>query len=137
MKLVVDTNILMAALIKDSSIRKIIVTSKHDFYIPQAAVEEIYGYIDLISKKNSLSREENLQFLSTLLKYMKKVDFEFYKHKMKEGKKIIGKIDKKDIPFIALALSFENNGIWTEDKHFEKQKKIKTWRTTHLLSLKH
>jgi len=31
----------------------------------------------------------------------------------------------KDVPFIALAVAISNDDIWTEDKHFIKQKIIK------------
>jgi len=47
----------------------------------------------------------------------------------------MGKIDRDDVPFIALALSFPNDGIWTEDRHFLKQRRVKVWRTRELLKL--
>jgi len=53
--------------------------------------------------------------------------------KHKEAEKIMGKIDKDDVPFVALALSFPNDGIWSEDKHFLKQKKVRVWQTQDLL----
>ena len=52
-----------------------------------------------------------------------------------EAKKIIGDIDQDDVTFIALALAIPNNGIWTEDKHFKKQNKIKIWSTKEILDL--
>ena len=36
---------------------------------------------------------------------------------------------------IALALSVENDGIWSHDKHFEEQNKIRIWKTDVLLEL--
>ena len=39
------------------------------------------------------------------------------------------KIDPDDTPFIALALAVENDGIWSDDKHFEQQNRIKIWKT--------
>jgi len=53
--------------------------------------------------------------------------------KHKEAEKIMGRIDKDDVPFVALALSFPNDGIWSEDKHFLKQKKVRVWQTQDLL----
>ena len=41
-------------------------------------------------------------------------------------------IDEKDAPIIACALAISNEGIWTEDKHFEKQNRIKIWKTKEL-----
>ena len=63
------------------------------------------------------------------------VPIDEYEKKMNEGMKIIGNIDEKDAQFIALALSIENDGIWSNDKHFEKQKKIKVFKTIDTLNL--
>jgi predicted nucleic acid-binding protein len=52
-----------------------------------------------------------------------------------EAEKIMGKIDMDDVPFVALALSFLNDGIWTEDRHFLKQRRVKVWLTRDLLKL--
>ena len=42
-------------------------------------------------------------------------------------------IDPEDYVFVALALSINNDGIWSEDKHLEKQKVIRVWKTKDLL----
>jgi predicted nucleic acid-binding protein len=41
-------------------------------------------------------------------------------------------IDLNDSPILACALAIDNQGIWTEDKDFEKQNKIKIWKTADL-----
>ena len=33
-------------------------------------------------------------------------------------------IDRDDVMFIAAALAVENEGIWTDDKHFQRQKRL-------------
>ena len=133
LRLVVDTNIILSAMIKDSTIRKIIVESDIDFFTPDFTFDEINRHLNYICKKNSLNRKINLKILAVLSKYINVVDFGFYAHKITEARKLIGKIDEKDIPFLALALSFENDGIWTNDKHFLKQKKMKIWGTKEIL----
>ena len=53
----------------------------------------------------------------------------FYKGKLREAKEMIGKIDKKDVDILALALKFETY-LWSQDKDFEKagyQKLLKTY----------
>jgi predicted nucleic acid-binding protein len=47
----------------------------------------------------------------------------------------MGKIDIEDVNYIALALSIENNGIWSDDKHFLKQDKIRVYRTEEIINL--
>ena len=48
--------------------------------------------------------------------------------------KLIGHIDPFDIPFVALALAVKNDGIWSNDKHFENLKGIKVWKTADLIN---
>lgn len=133
MKLVIDANILVAATIRDSAVRKIILQSDHLFFAPEEIVSEIGKYLDLISKKNSLSIAENKIILEHILKKVTLLPCAYFTGKFKEANNIIGKIDESDIPYIALALSFPNDGIWTEDKHFEQQNKIRIWKTKDLL----
>ena len=46
---------------------------------------------------------------------------------------VLDEIDNKDTSFIAASLAIENDGIWSDDKHFEKQDKVKIWKTKDLL----
>lgn len=39
----------------------------------------------------------------------------------------------RDSIFIALALSTDNQGIWSEDKHFEQQKRVKVLKTKDVM----
>lgn len=55
------------------------------------------------------------------------------KRKMSEAKEIMKNIDINDAPILACALAIRNQGIWTEDKHFEKQDKIRMWKSIELL----
>lgn len=132
MKLIVDANILIAALIKNSAARNVLLDPMHEFYVPDYGVQEIYAYLDIISRKSGLSREQILRVLDTLLKYCRQIPTAFYADKLKEAIAIMKKIDEKDAPYLALSLSFPNDGILSEDKHFEKQTVVKTWKIKDL-----
>ena len=54
---------------------------------------------------------------------------------MDEALVIMGEIDEKDTQFIALALAINNDGIWSNDRHFDKQEKIKIYRTIDIINL--
>jgi len=131
--LIIDSNRIIAALIRDSTARDIIVKSAIEFVAPEIVLREIYNHIPLISKKNGLSVEENTMVLAALLDYIQIASISIYIENIEEAKKLIGKYDMSDIPFAALVLSIENDGIWTEDEHFVNQKMIKIWRTDELL----
>lgn len=53
-----------------------------------------------------------------------------------EADRLLGDVDKGDVPFIALALTIPNDGIWTENiHHFKKQNKINILTTKELVFL--
>ena len=135
MKLIIDTNILISSLLKDSTTREILLNESLNFYLPEIVLSEVNKYLPYIIQKSELSEEEIKKLLNTILENLILVPIEEYEKKMNEGMKIIGNIDEKDTQFIALALSIENDGIWSNDKHFEKQKKIKVFKTIDTLNL--
>jgi predicted nucleic acid-binding protein len=134
-KLVVDTSILFAALLRRSTVRKLLLNPLFEFYVPEFCIEEMEKHVEEIVDRSGLSVENLYLLLGVLLASIQVVPAEKILEKYKEAERIIGKIDKDDVPFIALALSFPNDGIWSEDKHFLEQNKVKIWRTRDLLKL--
>jgi len=134
-KLVVDTSILFAALLKKSAVRELLLNSLFEFYVPEFGIEEIEKHVEEIVDRSGLSAENVYLLLGVLLASIQVVPAERILKKYREAEKIMGKIDRDDVPFVALALSFPNDGIWSEDKHFLKQEKVRVWRTRDLLKL--
>jgi len=134
-KLVVDTSILFAALLKKSTVRELLLNPLFEFYVPEFGIEEIEKHVEEIVDRSGLNVENVYLLLGVLLASVQVVPAERILKKYREAEKIMGKIDRDDVPFVALALSFPNDGIWSEDKHFLKQKKVKVWRTRDLSKL--
>jgi len=134
-KLVVNTNRLIAALLKNSTVRELLLNPLFEFYVPEHCIEEIERHVGEISERSGVSVENVYLLLGVLLASVQVVPAERIMKKYGEAERIMGKIDRDDVPFIALALSFPNDGVWTEDRHFLKQKRVKVWRTGDLLKL--
>ena len=135
MKLIIDTNVLISSLLKDSTTREILLNESFEFYLPEIVISEVNKYLPYIIQKSKLSEDEIKILLNTLLENLNLVPIDEYEGKIDEGKEIIGNIDEKDIQFIALALSIENNGIWSKDKHFDKQEKVQVYKTIDIINL--
>jgi len=129
MKIILDVNVILSALIRDSTTRKIILNSQFDFYFPEPSLHKIRKYKDYILKKSGLTEEEYNKIMATLFKYIKLVPTEEIEKNWDKAKKIIEHIDKEDVIFIATALSISDSVIWSDDRHFEKQDKVKVLKT--------
>lgn len=134
MKLIIDTNRVMAALIKDSYSRKIILSPNIEFISINLSKLEIEKHKEEILEKAGLNENELDFLISKLHERILIIDDWVLKKFMEEAKKIMSKIDDNDTPFIAAAIA-TNFDIWSDDPHFEKQAKIKIWKTKDLVKL--
>ena len=130
MKIVMDINILISALLKDSKTRGIIKNSGLDFYFPEIAFHKIIKYKDYMIEKAQITEEDFILLLARLFSHIKLISRkEMLEQKIKAGESM-KTIDEEDYPFVAAALSLGNDGvIWSEDKHFEKQNLVKVIKT--------
>jgi len=131
--IVIDANILISALIKDGIIRRILANFKINFLFPDFGLNEIYSCKTEIIRKAKVSEKEFDILLLRLLKYVRLIPFDIIVRYKKEADSIIGHIDKEDTAFIATALAF-NAPIWSDDKHFQQQNKVKVLTTKDIIS---
>jgi predicted nucleic acid-binding protein len=79
--------------------------------------------------------EEEFDILSLrILKYVRLVPTKMVDSFKEEADNLIGKIHINDVIFLATALAF-NCPIWSDDKHFKKQKIVRIYNTKELLYL--
>ena len=133
MKIILDVNVILSALIRDSATRKIILNSRSDFYFPEPSLDKIRKYKDYILKKSGLDEEEFKELIAILFKYIRIVRAEEIKKNWSEARKLMEHIDPEDVVFIAAAFSIADSVIWSDDRHFEKQNKVKALKTEDLI----
>ena len=133
MKIILDVNVILSALIRDSTTRKIILNSEFDLYFPEPSIHKIRKYKDYILEKSGLTKEESDKIMATLFKYIKLVPTEEIEKNWNEAKEIMEHIDKEDVVLIATALSISDSVIWSDDRHFEKQDKVKVLKTKQMV----
>ena len=132
MKFVIDTNILISALIKDSITRRIIAEVENNFFYPKISLQEISKYKKLILEKSRIKEKEYVKLFNSLLKKIILVSDESIQQKLNEANKLLGKVDSDDVVFLACAIAL-NAGIWSDDKHFRRQNKVKVFTTTDFM----
>jgi len=131
MRFVIDTNILIFALIKDSFTRHVLLYSGFDFYYPEVSFREIEKHKNLVLKKSGLGEEKFDCLISVLFKKIKIVPTKFFENELKKASGVMKKIDIDDAVFVALALALEVY-IWSDDYHFDLQKTVKNFKTREI-----
>jgi predicted nucleic acid-binding protein len=131
-KLVIDTNIVFSALIKDSFTRRLILHPNLKLYCIEELLVEIANYKDQIMKRSQLSEEAFDIVFTEILKQITIIPYEKIMACEQEAKNLIEHRDTKDIPFLALALCIDVEGIWSNDMDFDVQDKIKRFSTNEV-----
>jgi len=131
MDIIVDANILFAALIKDNVTAELLVRNDFHLYAPEFIFEEFEEYKELILKKTERTPDEFERFLNILQRRITLVPKEELIDFLDQAKRISP--DQKDVPYIAVALKLRCP-IWSNDKDLkEKQNKVKIYHTHELL----
>ena len=131
MKLIVDANILFAALIKEGSTAELLISDKLQLFAPEFLFTEFAKYEELILKKTHRSPEEFNEFIVLLKEQITIVP-------KKEITPFIDKADEispdpKDIVYLALAFALKAS-IWSNDKKLKQsQDKILVLSTEEVI----
>ncbi len=136
MEVVVDTNVIISALLRKGVTRKILFLAPFEFYSLSYARSEIENHKKELIKKSKLEDDAFQYLLDTIFDKIQVFDLntiEPYKNKAIE---IMTAIDISDAPFIALALHLECS-IWSNDKHFKKQQLVKVYTTGEIEEMVH
>jgi predicted nucleic acid-binding protein len=132
MRLVIDTNRILSALLTKGFTREIITSTNFEFYTIDYVLEELRKHKTYILKKAGMNDSEFELLFNLVMENINIISDKKVKHRMEKAINIMKNIDIKDSPILACALSIPNEGIWTEDKDFDKQNTVKIWKTKDL-----
>lgn len=133
MLVVVDTNIIVASLIKKYATRKLLISSNIDFVVPEWVHSEIREHIAEIAAKAKVQISELEHFVEEIFQVVQTVPFDEYEDCLSEALDIMKDIDRDDAPFLAVAIAVGADAIWSNDRDFESQTRIPVLRTEDLL----
>lgn len=132
MELVVDTNVLISALVKPALSRELITNTDLSLFSPDSAIFEILKHEEEITAKSGLSAQELRAFIIALLSKITIVSAEEFVSSFSEALKIVS--HPEDAPFLALCIS-KKIPLWSNDRALGKQDKVKVLTTQELVSL--
>lgn len=133
MKIVIDTNILISAIVKNGFTRDFIINKgpNFEFLTPAYIVSEVNKHKKEIIKKANIDEEQFYFILKIIFKYINVINPIFYSDYLFKAKELIEHTN--DVPFLACALALDCP-IWSNDKHFQKQNIVKVLTTGDMLS---
>ena len=133
MKILIDTNRIVAALIKEGTTRRILLDDFFEFVTPDYTLEELKEHRDELKRKIKLTNEEFDLLLALLfgrITIIKKSEFKTFLDKCKNEIS-----DPDDIPHLAACLATKAEGIWAHDPHFKEQNKVKGFTNIDMLRI--
>ncbi len=133
MRIVVDANRVIAALIKDSTTRQILFDWNFEFVAPDHMVSEIRRHEGRILKTTSINKDEFEILLALIFEHITiipETDCREFIETIKDEIK-----DTKDLQYFAACLACNAHGIWTQDPDFLEQNKVKIFTNVDLLRL--
>src|SRR3989344_391665 len=132
MRIVLDSNILFSALIKDSFVRRIILEYEGKFLFPYIIFEELLEHKDELIMKSGIERGDFDYLLCKLLRRVEVVLPEVLDLNKNKALEIMKNIDRDDVIFVACALAHPESVIWSDDKHLKKQNVIMVLNTREI-----
>ncbi len=133
MDLVVDANVLFAALKKDSFTYNILFGEKFHLFTPEYIFTELEKHEKEIMEKTERTAEEFNRLIETLKRRIIIIPLEELVPYVEEAKKITP--DPDDMAYFALALKL-NCAIWSNDKKLKEQDKIEVYNTHELSKIR-
>ncbi len=134
MNIIIDSNILFSALIRNSKTRKIIFEYEGFFLFPSFIFIEMQRHKTELLEKSGMLEEDFSKLLRLILKKVVIVPNEILVPYKKDALEIVKAIDPDDILFVACALAYPNSAVWSDDKKLKNQSKVKVLNTEEIIS---
>lgn len=135
MKCVVDTNILVAAVVRDSTVRALLAVEGVRFFAPYFVVGELAAHREELLGKSGLDEESLAGLLRFIFEKVDLVPLETMGPWFALARSIMATRDVKDTPVPACALAVDADCIWSEDKHFMRQVTMRVMRMKDMVVL--
>jgi len=132
---VVDANVLIAALLRDSTTRRLILLGGRELHAPRYLFEEVDAHWDGLCERSGLSPRVLRDALGIVRAYIVEHDLADYEDRLDEARKRLAGSDRANAPYVALSPSIAADGLWSNDRRLGSVEGIRVFRTADLLRL--
>jgi predicted nucleic acid-binding protein len=115
--------------------RRILTHSPIEFSAPAYLFEEVERHLPSLRHRAGLSRKQSFELLRGLRERMLVISEDLLLPFQEEAKGAMETIDPRDAAYVAAALAFPCEGIWSDDTHLKRQTPVKCWTTKELVAV--
>lgn len=134
MKLVVDANVFISALISRKDTHMMITYGAFEMFSPEYMLEEIEEHLGEIKEKSKLEMGEFGASMEVLKRRIKFVKAEMYAVFRKHAREISPDVD--DVEYFALVIYLgEDAALWSNDKNLKEQQSVRVYSTAELVKM--
>jgi len=131
---VVDANIVVAAFLRDSTVRRLLTLSVLELMAPEFLRAEMREHLPVLRIRAGLSEDATSELLDRLEKYIDFLPAEVILAQWETAAIALGGVDPEDVAYVATALSVPCDGIWSDDPHLKAQRLVPCWTTRELVA---
>lgn len=124
---------MIAAYLRDSTVRRLILLSDLQLLVPEFIFEELEKHLPKLSRRAGLPEAQSAKLLERLRKRFVTIPEELVASKLEAALEAMGDVDTSDAPYVAAALSIASEGLWSDDPHLKKQNLVPCYTTAELL----
>lgn len=128
-----DANIVVAAFLRDSMVRRILSLSLVEFLAPEFLFEELSPHLPELVRRAGLSESKAQELLRSLREVIGTVPEDSVRSTWSRAAAVMAPIDPRDIAYVAAALAVPCDGVWSDDPHLKRQTAVPCWTTKDLL----
>jgi predicted nucleic acid-binding protein len=131
--LVVDANVVISALVADSTTRELIVTLEPPLLTPAVIHQEIDRHRPTIVDKSGMDAARVEQLLDLLFQYIETAPATEFHQCIDRADDAIGAVDPDDVLYLACALA-RDAAIWSDDADFSEQELVAVYGTSEVVA---
>jgi predicted nucleic acid-binding protein len=135
LNIVIDSNVLFSALIKNSLTRKMILLYTGKFLFPSFIFDELEKHKGELVEKSGMGAKQFEMLLTILLQRVQIVPTDILLSYEKKAYDTVKDIDPDDILFIACALAHPDSILWSDDKKLKQQTVVPIINTKEMYHL--
>ncbi len=113
--------------------RRILTLSFVEFLAPEFLFEELGPHLPVLRSRARLAETDAAELLQVLKGCLTVIPGESLRPFWADASAAMAAIDPRDTAYVAAALALPCDGVWSDDEHLRRQRRVRCWTTTELL----